>query len=161
MREMQKIINAERRDLFDVLACIAYDLPPVTRDERAARAKLVMSNQFNSRQQIFIDFVLSQYVEIGVKELDREKLPPLLRLKYNDAISDAISDLGKSEDIGNLFAGVQKYLYQEAPRPGFGPEAKPLSHGRTLRHNESSSSGHTCPDCLTSRAVGCIHGRAA
>jgi hypothetical protein len=57
-------------------------------------------------------FVLSQYVQVGVEELDREKLPPLLRLKYNNAISDAVTDLGRPEEIGVLFSGFQKYLHQ-------------------------------------------------
>src|SRR3989454_1796933 len=34
---MQRIIDAEKSDLFDVLAHVAYALPPVTREERAAR----------------------------------------------------------------------------------------------------------------------------
>src|ERR1035438_2828981 len=42
MAEMQKVINAEKSDLFDVLAHIAYALPPLTREERATRAKLAM-----------------------------------------------------------------------------------------------------------------------
>lgn len=39
-------------------------------------------------------------------------LTPLLRLKYHDSLSDAIADLGKPEEIGRVFAGFQKYLYQ-------------------------------------------------
>jgi type I restriction enzyme R subunit len=35
--EMQKIIDAEKSDLFDVLAYVAYALPPLTREERARR----------------------------------------------------------------------------------------------------------------------------
>ena len=35
--EMQKIIDAERSDLFDVLAHVAYALPPLSREERAAK----------------------------------------------------------------------------------------------------------------------------
>jgi type I restriction enzyme, R subunit len=58
--------------------------------------------------------VLSHYVSEGVGELDQEKLTPLLRLKYHDSIADAVADLGKPEDIGKVFAGFQKYLYQEA-----------------------------------------------
>jgi type I restriction enzyme, R subunit len=38
--EMQKIIDAERSDLFDVLAHVAYALAPLTREERAATAKV-------------------------------------------------------------------------------------------------------------------------
>jgi len=36
-----------------------------------------------------------------------------LRLKYHDSISDAVADLGKPEEIGNVFVGFQKYLYQQ------------------------------------------------
>jgi type I restriction enzyme, R subunit len=46
--------------------------------------------------------------------LDQEKLTPLLRLKYHDSIADALSDLGKPEETGTVFAGFQKYLYQPA-----------------------------------------------
>jgi type I restriction enzyme, R subunit len=74
MAEMQKIIDAEDSDLFDVLAFVAYALPPLTREERAARAKLEISTRFNGKQQIFLDFVLSHYVQVGVEELDQEKL---------------------------------------------------------------------------------------
>ena len=114
MAEMQKIIDAEKSDLFDVLAHVAYALQPLTREERAANAKVVISTHFNTRQKVFLDFVLSHYVSEGVGELDQDKLTPLLRLKYNDSIADAVADLGKPEDIGRVFAGFQKYLYQKA-----------------------------------------------
>lgn len=112
MAEMQKIIDAERSDLFDVLAYVAYALAPLTREERAARAKIQIIGRFNDKQQAFLGFVLAQYVSVGVEELEKEKLAPLLRLKYHE-IADAIADLGRPEEIGRVFAGFQKFLYQE------------------------------------------------
>jgi type I restriction enzyme R subunit len=112
MAEMQRIIDAENSDLFDVLAHVAYALPPLTRQERAEKAKLEISTHFNSKQQVFLDFVLSQYVKVGVEELAQDKLSLLLKLKYHNAIADAVADLGKPEEIGKFFAGFQKYLYQ-------------------------------------------------
>ncbi len=114
MHEMQKIINAEKSDLFDVLAYVAYALPTLTRAERAANAKVGIDGNFTAKQQAFLDFVLAHYVKEGVHELDQEKLTPLLRLKYHDSIADALADLGKPEEIGTVFAGFQKYLYQPA-----------------------------------------------
>ncbi len=111
LAEMQKIIDAENSDLFDVLAYVAYALPTLTREERAQKAKIIIGTQFNSKQQVFLDFVLSHYVSVGVEELDQNKLTPLLRLKYNDSIADAVSDLGKPDEIGKVFYGFQKYLY--------------------------------------------------
>ena len=109
---MQKIISAENCDLFDVLAHIAYAIPPETRQARAIRAELVIRQQFTTRQQAFLSFVLAQYVKEGVDELASEKLSPLLKLKYHNAISDAVADLGDTTQIRTLFAGFQKFLYQ-------------------------------------------------
>jgi len=115
LAEMQKIIDAEKSDIFDVLAHVAYALPPVTREARAANAKVVIHNRFGAKQQGFLDFVLSHYVSVGVEELDQDKLTPLLWLKYHGSIADAVADLGRPEDIGTLFSGFQKYLYQQMP----------------------------------------------
>ena len=111
LQEMQKIIDADKSDLFDVLAHVAYAMLPVTREERAARATAIISGCYNSKQKIFLDFVLSHYIAQGVEELDQEKLTPLLRLKYNNTIADAVLELG--QDISDVFSGFQKYLYQE------------------------------------------------
>lgn len=112
MAEMQRIIDAESSDLFDVLAHVAYALVPLTREERSARAKREISAHFNRKQQAFLDFVLAQYVKVGVEELAQDKLSPLLKLRYHNAIADAVADLGQPEEIGRVFAGFQKYLYQ-------------------------------------------------
>jgi type I restriction enzyme R subunit len=111
LHEMQSVIDAEQSDLFDVLAHVAYALPPLTREERAAKAKVEISTHFSSKQQVFLDFVLSHYISVGVEELDQEKLTPLLRLRYHNSIQDAVADLGS--DVGKAFAGFQKYLYQD------------------------------------------------
>jgi type I restriction enzyme R subunit len=112
LAEMQKIIDAEKSDLFDVLAHVAYALTPLTRAERAAGATEMISAHFNSSQQAFLDFVLSHYIRVGVEELDPAKLTPLLRLKYHDSIADAVADLGRPDEIGQVFSSFQKYLYQ-------------------------------------------------
>lgn len=115
LAEMQKIIDAEKSDLFDVLAHVAYAFSPLTREERAENARGIINTNFNSKQQVFLDFVLSHYVSEGVDELDQAKLTPLLRLKYHNSIADAVADLGKPNEIGRLFAGFQKHLYQHQP----------------------------------------------
>jgi len=114
LAEMQRVIDAEKSDLFDVLAYVAYALAPLTRKERVARASALISTHFNSRQQVFLDFVLSHYEEVGVEELDQSKLTPLLKLKYRDSIADALADLGKPDEISRVFSGFQKYLYQSS-----------------------------------------------
>ncbi len=111
MAEMQAIIDAENSDLFDVLAYVSLSLEPIPRADRAAKARQLVHNSFNAKQEAFIDFVLSQYVSQGVEELDAEKITPLLRLRYNDSLADAVADLGSPEKIREVFVGFQRYLY--------------------------------------------------
>ena len=111
LAEMQKIIDAQASDLFDVLAHVAYAKSPVTREVRASHARIYINTNFPEKQRAFLDFVLQHYVEVGVEELDQEKLSPLLRLKYRDSLADAVADLGQPEEIAETFAGFQKYLY--------------------------------------------------
>ena len=112
LAEMQMIINAANSDLFDVLAHVAYALQPIPREERAARARLYIHSKCTSKQQLFLNFVLQHYVTLGVQELALEKLTPLLQLRYQNSIADAVADLGRPEDIGQLFSGFQRYLYE-------------------------------------------------
>jgi type I restriction enzyme R subunit len=93
---MQQLIEAEQSDLFDVLAYVAYALPPLTREVRADHARVHINSQFSAKQRTFLDFVLQHYVTEGVSELEQGKLNPLLRLKYHDSITDAVADLGGS-----------------------------------------------------------------
>jgi len=110
LREASAIVNAEKSDVFDVLAYIAFAKAPITRQERVAGRKPFIMLNYNEKLQAFLDFVLAQYVVRGVSELDPEKLPPLLDLKYGD-FGDAVDHLGGTAAILDAFTGFQRYLY--------------------------------------------------
>lgn len=109
---MQRVIEADKSDLFDVLAYVAFASAPQSRQQRAEHARQLASAEVTDKQRAFIDFVLSQYVAEGVDELDHEKLPPLLRLKYR-ALPDAFAELGKPDQVRKLFVDFQRHLYSE------------------------------------------------
>lgn len=111
LREMAKIISAERSDVFDVLAYIAFAMPPITRSERVEARRPKILSAYDVQLQTFLDFVLGQYVQEGVGELDNEKLPSLLELKYH-ALNDALANLGGLMRIRNAFVGFQRRLYE-------------------------------------------------
>jgi type I restriction enzyme R subunit len=118
LAEMQRIIDAEKSDLFDVLAYVAYAEAPLTREERATRAQAAIASNYMTKQQAFLVFVLGHYVGEGVSELDQEKLSELLRLRYHNSLNDAVADLGQPEEISKVFIGFQKYLYTDQKGPG-------------------------------------------
>ncbi|MFT7172209.1 MAG: type I restriction enzyme R subunit [Paracoccaceae bacterium] len=110
LAEIRKLICAEQSDLFDVLAYIAFALSPLTREDRVVDRKDLIYSHYDDKQQAFIDFVLTQYIQIGVEALESDKLPSLLELKYN-GIHDAIEELGEAGAIRELFVGFQPHLY--------------------------------------------------
>ncbi len=111
LEDLKKLVHGEDSDLFDVLAYVAYHRDLVPRLERAAQAKIHFDS-YNASQQKFLNFVLKQYVDIGVSELDDAKLPDLLELQYH-AIADAKRELGDISTIRNTFIGFQEYLYED------------------------------------------------
>lgn len=112
LMEMQKIVEAENSDLFDVLAHVSFAAEPVSREARADAAKTAAETALTDTQCAFVDFVLAQYVAQGVEELDQEKLSPLLRLRYQ-ALGDAFDALGEPERVRDIFVGFQKHLYEK------------------------------------------------
>lgn len=110
---LQQLINAEKSDLFDVLEYVFNsDVKPITREARVVAAQATIFALLNEKQKEFIEFVLSQYVESGVDELDQEKLPILLTNKYH-SLEDAKEVLGSVANISSLFIEFQKHLYQQ------------------------------------------------
>jgi type I restriction enzyme R subunit len=107
---IQSLIDAEKSDLFDVLEYISFAVQPITREARVAKAQPYIFLFLNNKQKEFLEFVLSKYIESGVEELDQEKLPELLELKYQ-ALEDAKKELGSVENIRNTFIDFQKHLY--------------------------------------------------
>lgn len=107
---IQTLIDAEKSDLFDVLEYISFAVQPITREARVAKAQPYIFLFLNNKQKEFLEFVLSKYIESGVEELDQEKLPELLELKYQ-ALEDAKTTLGSVESIRDTFIGFQKHLY--------------------------------------------------
>ena len=111
LEDLRNMIHAEDSDLYDVLAHVAFSMTPLKRSQRAKYAKSHFG-VYESKQRVFLDFVLKQYVETGFTELDDAKLPELLTLKYK-AISDAKRELGTISDIRDTFIGFQEHLYGE------------------------------------------------
>jgi len=110
LTSLQKLINAEDSDLFDVLSYVSFATQPISRNKRVAEAQNKIMEGLDDKQKEFINFVLSKYIDKGVEELDEWKIPDLLKLKYN-AIDDAERTLGGVDKIRSTFFDFQKYLY--------------------------------------------------
>ena len=107
LKEIQKIIDAEKSDIFDVLEFVAFAKKPMTRVERIITSEKIMKHEFSESQMQFISFVLEEYENEGITVLDDEKLPILLELKYQ-SIENAKSILGDLATARNIFLDNKK-----------------------------------------------------
>jgi type I restriction enzyme R subunit len=107
---IQALIDAQQSDLFDVLQYVAYARPTVTRAERVNSSRQRIHEGLNASQLEFVNFVLSQYVDLGVDELQQDRLPQLLTIKYHSQI-EGIEALGGTEKARATFIGFQLELY--------------------------------------------------
>ncbi len=110
LNQIKKHIQAEKSDIFDVLAYIGFALPVLSRKQRVEQSSSAIFRSHSDQENEFLRFILDHYIEQGVSELDQEKLPELLELKYH-SLGDAMDTLGSIADIRQLFIGFQGELY--------------------------------------------------
>lgn len=111
---IQKALQAEDKDVFDVLSYLAeFCNDMMTRAERAGQCKVYVMDNYAARQYAFIEFVLQQYVKEGISELDDERIGKLVNLKYGSPMN-ALQELGKPDEIRSMFCNFQQYLYKKA-----------------------------------------------
>jgi len=108
--KLQEMIEAENCDLFDVLEYISYARKPMTRSERVLGAQSNIYTFLNEKQRDFIAFILKNYEQDGVDELDIAKLSSALTSKYG-GLHEAQKVLGDVEEIRNVFVDFQQHLY--------------------------------------------------
>ena len=113
LNKLRELINAEDSDLFDVLQYIAFSNPAITRKERVDLAEDNIYQFINKDQVDFIRFVLNNYIQEGIDELDISNLSTIINAKYG-SINEAQKELGSSNEIKEAFTDFQKYLYQKS-----------------------------------------------
>ena len=111
LEEIQTLIDAEDSDLFDVLEFVAFAKQPISRVERVMATRPELQQALSPQQADFIHFVLDRYIASGVDELDTDKLPMLLQLKYQ-ALQDGMAALGGADAARETFIDLQRYLYR-------------------------------------------------
>jgi type I restriction enzyme R subunit len=109
--ELQKLVDAEKSDLFDVLEYISFNIQPMTREIRVLQAKPRILDGLSLEHRDFLEFVLFKYIDTGFEELDQSRLPNLIELKYH-SMTDAAESLGGVDEIRKLFFNFQQHLYE-------------------------------------------------
>ena len=70
MKLQSLIEGGEQSDLFDVLEYVSFSRPLISREARVETNRENIFNMLNEEQRTFVEFVLRNYVQEGVDELD-------------------------------------------------------------------------------------------
>lgn len=112
LKTLQKLVDAENSDLFDVLEYVFNaENKPISREMRVLQSKQDILANLSESQKQFVQFVLDKYIQSGFEELDQDRLAILLQNKYH-SLAEAQQNLGGVESIRDLFIEFQKYLYR-------------------------------------------------
>ena len=113
LEKLQMLIEPQDSDLVDVLQFIIYAKSPISRAARVETNKSNILHMVNPDQREFVEYVLRNYENVGVDELDDGNLSTVLEAKYG-SIHAAEQKLGTPEEIQQIFIELQQNLYKEA-----------------------------------------------
>jgi len=112
---LRRMFAAERSDLFDLLAFLAFEQPMETRRARAeaTRSNSSFFERFKQKPaRDFLHFVLNRYEKTGVAELGRDRIPVLIELSGLGTTRDASRAFGGSAaEVLAAFKQLQHELY--------------------------------------------------
>jgi type I restriction enzyme R subunit len=109
LKDIRRIIDAEKSDLLDVLEYVAYATTPIERKERAKRIEDYYHSLSDAQKQ-FVEYLVGAYITSGVDELRMDKLKTQLALKFG-SVPEGISLLGGAPNARQTFKTFQRYLY--------------------------------------------------
>jgi type I restriction enzyme, R subunit len=83
----------------------------ITRQRRAEAGAEAIEQEYDAKLAAFLNYVLGQYVQSGVEDLGRSKLPDYLSLKFG-TFAEGAQALGGVDAVIQSYVGFQKHLYQ-------------------------------------------------
>lgn len=100
---LENLVSEVKKDLdvFDLICHIAWDMPPLTRRERADRVKKRnYFTKYGDKARAIINALLDKYADEGIENIED---PSVLRI-------EPFSEFGTPAEIVQLFGGRDKYL---------------------------------------------------
>lgn len=110
LEAIQKLVNAENSDIFDLLEYVSFQFKPIDRAVRALKSREEMASLYEGKVLDFVDFLVGQYTQSGIDELDENKLSTLLEIKYR-SVAEGTKILGGVNITREVFFVFQKMLY--------------------------------------------------
>lgn len=115
LESLKKMFEAQDSDIFDILAHISFNADIKKRVERVAYVKdhkLIFQQYEDLKAQDFLDFVLQQYAEHGIFELQGNNLGNLISLYKKWTVPEMALAFGGDESLKEAYYELQGELFR-------------------------------------------------
>ena len=115
LESLKKMFEADDSDIFDILAHISFNSDIKKRVQRVAYVKdtkIVFEHYENLKAQEFLDFILEQYAEHGIFELQGNNLGNLISLYKKWTVSDMSLAFGWERFLKEAYYELQEGLFR-------------------------------------------------
>lgn len=115
LEDLKTMFSAQDSDIFDILAHISFNSDIKKRVERVVYVKdhkIIFQQYEDLKAQDFLDFVLQQYAEHGIFELQGNNLGNLISLYKKGTVPEMALAFGGDESLKEAYYELQGELFR-------------------------------------------------
>ena len=112
IENLKKIFEAEKSDIFDILAYISYGNEMKNRDERSKIAKSILEKYENPKAKDFLQFLLGLYEREWIMSFKKDWLSSKIELFNRWLAREIAAEFGWVQGLKQAYYDLQKGIYE-------------------------------------------------
>ena len=112
IENLKKIFEAEKSDIFDILAYISYGNEIKNRTERSKIAKSILEKYENPKAKDFLQFLLELYEREWIMNFKKEGLSSKIELFNRWLAREIAAEFGWVQELKQAYYDLQKGIYE-------------------------------------------------
>lgn len=112
IENLKKIFEAEKSDIFDILAYISYGNEMKNRDERSKIAKSILEKYKNPKAKDFLQFLLELYEREWIMNFKKDGLSSKIELFNRWLAREIAAEFGWVQELKQAYYDLQKRIYE-------------------------------------------------
>ena len=112
IENLKKNFEAEKSDIFDILAYISYGNEMKNRDERSKIAKSILEKYENPKAKDFLQFLLELYEREWIMNFKKDGLSSKIELFNRWLAREIAAEFGWVQELKEAYYDLQKGIYE-------------------------------------------------
>ena len=112
IENLKKNFEAEKSDIFDILAYISYGNEMKNRDERSKIAKSILEKYENPKAKDFLQFLLELYEREWIMNFKKDGLSSKIELFNRWLAREIAAEFGWVQELKQAYYDLQKGIYE-------------------------------------------------